>query len=84
MTNKAQLAHEVAIWLHNYDNPADALACADELAKKYGFRKTAARKEVLRQIAQAQHEWRDADPTRDTSGWNPGSWLRSVAAYYPA
>jgi hypothetical protein len=84
MTHKARLAHEVASWLQNYDNSADAIACADGLAEKYGFGKKATRAEVLRQLAQAQHEWGDADPARDTSGWNPGSWLRSVASYYPA
>jgi hypothetical protein len=84
MTNKARLAHEVAIWLCNYDNSEDAIACADELAAAHGFRKQATRKEVLRQIAQAQHEWRTAALARDTSGWNPVSWLRSVASYYPA
>jgi len=46
--------------------------------------KKATRAEVLRQITQAQHEWRDADPARETSGWHPVSWLRSVTSYYPA
>ena len=84
MTDKARLAQAVATWLHHYDHPEDAIACADELAATHGFRKRAARAEVLRQLAQAQHEWRDADLARDTSGWNPVAWLRSIASYYPA
>jgi hypothetical protein len=81
MMNKRRLVHEVANWLHHYDNPADAIACADELAAAHGFRKQATRKEVRRQIAQAQHEWRDADAPRETSGWHPGSWLHTVGLY---
>jgi hypothetical protein len=75
------LEHEVAIWLHNYDNPEDAMACADGLAAAHGFRKKATRAEVIRQIALAQHEWRTADPARDTSGWHPVSWLQAVVSY---
>ena len=81
MTKKARLAHEVAIWLQSCDNPADAIACADGLAEAYGFRKKATRQEVIRQIAQAQHEWRDADRTRETSGFPSVSWLRFAGPY---
>jgi thioesterase domain-containing protein len=81
MTNKARLAHEVARWLHNHDNSVDALAWADALAATHGFRKRATRKEVRRQIAQAQHEWRDADAPRETNGWHPESWLHAAGLY---
>jgi hypothetical protein len=84
MTNKVRLAHEVAIWLHNFDNPEDAIACADELAAAHGFRKKAMRAEVRRQIVQVQHEWRDASSPRDTSGWHPVSWLPYFAPYCAA